>query len=98
MRHHNLDVASATKAAKSLRPIIDPIGMCVRSSHVDVPVTSMYMSLPPAAPHPLHAQAAQVPRPVQTNVCRNARTVRRVSHAPRRYGKEWAEAARGSGR
>ena len=29
MRHHNLDVATATKNAKSLRPIIDPIGMCV---------------------------------------------------------------------
>lgn len=27
MRHHNLDVPSAIKTAKSLRPIIDPIGM-----------------------------------------------------------------------
>jgi hypothetical protein len=29
MRHHNLDVPSAIKSAKSLRPIIDPIGMYV---------------------------------------------------------------------
>ena len=34
MRHHNLDVPSATKTAKSLRPIIDPIGMCVAARDV----------------------------------------------------------------
>ena len=30
MRFNNLDVPTATVTAKRLRPIIDPIGMCVQ--------------------------------------------------------------------
>ncbi len=34
MRHNNLDVPSAIATAKRLRPIIDPIGMCVRRTRL----------------------------------------------------------------